>query len=76
MLTPHQLARLFVIVDAPKAADAAGPEIEALVEQDLVQCVAGAGEAVELRVTPRGAQVLARLARPTLAPSNFARRAR
>ncbi|TAM50475.1 MAG: hypothetical protein EPN57_22055 [Paraburkholderia sp.] len=63
MLTPHELAQLFVIVNAPVAAHAASPELETLVEQDLVQCVARIGESIELRVTARGAEVLARLAR-------------
>lgn len=63
MLTPHELARLFVIVHTPDAEAVVSPEIEALVEQDLVQCVARGGERIELRVTAQGAEVLARLAR-------------
>lgn len=63
MLSPHELAQLFVIVDEPETADIASPELEALVEHDLVQCVAAPGERTELRVTPYGAEVLARLTR-------------
>lgn len=63
MLTPHELAQLFVIVHTPDAAATVSPEIETLVEQDLVQCVSRSGEHIELRVTPQGAAVLARLAR-------------
>lgn len=76
MLTPHELAQLFVIVNAPATADAANPELETLVEQDLVQCVARAGEPIELHVTARGAEVLARLARsaaPSQTPATPAR---
>lgn len=62
MLTPHELARLFVIVHAPEAADATSPDVKALVEHDLVQCVARNGQRVEIRVTQHGAQVVARLA--------------
>ncbi len=63
MLTPHELAQLFVIVHAPETANAASPEIEALVEHDLVQRVTRTGDGVEIRVTPAGEEVLARLAR-------------
>ncbi|MGN6319099.1 hypothetical protein [Trinickia sp.] len=63
MLTPHELARLFVIVHTPHAEAVVSPETEALVEQDLVRCVARGGERIELRVTPQGAEVLARLTR-------------
>lgn len=61
MLTPHQLARLFVIIDAPETADIASPDLDALVQQELVRCVARIGEPVEIRLTERGTQVLARL---------------
>jgi hypothetical protein len=63
MLSPHELAQLFVIVYEPETADIATPELEALVEHDLIQCVTGPGERTALRVTPHGAEVLARLAR-------------
>ncbi|HEX7684916.1 MAG TPA: hypothetical protein VF446_15505 [Trinickia sp.] len=63
MLTPHELAQLFVIVHAPETANAASPEIEALVEHDLVQRVARAGDGIEVRVTPAGEKILTRLAR-------------
>lgn len=76
MLTPHELAKLFVIVDALESADAASPELEALVEHELVQCVTRIGESVELRLTPRGAEVLARLARGTPPSGKAASRAR
>lgn len=77
MLTPHELAHLFVIVHTPDAVAAVSPEIEALVEQDLVQCVGRSGERIELRVTPQGAEVLARLGgigpRAPKAPDKHAR---
>ena len=76
MLTPHELARLFVIVDAPESADAASPELEALVEHELVQCITRTGESVELRLTPRGAQALARLAHGAIGSGESAGRAR
>lgn len=63
MLTPHQLAQLFVIVHAHEAADADNPELDALVELDLVQRVVRHGGRMEVRVTSHGTEVLARLAR-------------
>ncbi|MGG1943446.1 hypothetical protein AB1286_01365 [Trinickia sp. NRRL B-1857] len=63
MLSPHELAQLFVIVYEPETADTASPELEALVEHDLIQCVSAPGERAALRVTPHGAEVLARLSR-------------
>jgi hypothetical protein len=63
MLSPHELAQLFVIVDEPETVDTASPELEALVEHNLIQCVARPGEGTALRVTPHGAEVLARLSR-------------
>ncbi|WP_206952159.1 hypothetical protein [Trinickia acidisoli] len=63
MLSPHELAQLFVIVHAPETADIESPDLEALVERDLVQWVARSGDRTEFRVTPHGADVLARLMR-------------
>lgn len=63
MLSPHELARFLVLVNAPETADVPSPDLEALVEHDLVRCVAKSGERVEIRVTPSGADLLARLSR-------------
>lgn len=63
MLTPHELAQLFVIVHASEGADPDNPELDALVELDLVQRVVLHGGRMEVRVTSHGTEVLARLAR-------------
>lgn len=75
MLSPHELAQLFVIVDEPETADTASPELEALVEHDLIQCVTSPGEPTALRVTPLGAEVLARLSRTGLRSARAGKRA-
>lgn len=69
MLSPHELARLLVIVNAPETANVPSPDLEALVEHDLVRCVAHNGERVEVRVTPFGADLLARLSRTGAGPA-------
>lgn len=74
ILSPHELAQLFVIVDEPETADTASPELEALVEHDLIQCVTSPGEPTALRVTPLGAEVLARLSRTGLCSARTGKR--
>lgn len=65
MLTPHQIASLFVAMNAPEKADVDSPDLISLVEKRLVQ-YAHEFDKPRVYLTPEGIDLAARL---TSAPS-------
>jgi len=62
MLTPHQIAKLFIVSRQPAGADAGSPDVESLIEQSLVRRVDAGPDGTVVQVTALGADLVARLA--------------
>jgi hypothetical protein len=65
MLTPHQIAKLFVVSREPARAEAGSPDVESLIEQSLVRRVDAGPAGPVVQVTALGADLVARLANAT-----------
>lgn len=62
MLTPHQIAKLFVVSRGAASVAAGSADIESLIEQSLVRRVDAGPDGMVVQVTALGADLVARFA--------------
>lgn len=61
LLSPHEIAMLFVLFSAPAQVALADPDVVTLQQERLVEVVSTTSEDAEFRLTPEGTALLQRL---------------
>lgn len=60
LLSPHEIAMLFVLLTTPAAVDLADPDVASLQRESLVELVATASDTAEFKLTSEGAKLTRR----------------
>lgn len=60
LLSPHEIAMLFVLLTSPTAVELADPDVASLQQERLVELVATAVDAPEFKLTSKGVELIKR----------------
>jgi len=60
LLSPHEIAMLFVLLTSPAVVDFADPDVASLQRESLVELVATASDTTEFKLTSEGVELIKR----------------
>lgn len=60
LLSPHEIAMLFVLLTSPAAVDLADPDVASLQRESLVELVATVSDTAEFKLTSEGVELTRR----------------